>query len=64
MSHRTYAPTFISILKTLCKYIVRYQNTLIGGLTDFGVTDAAAKVAAVMAACEAITVEYDRPIQP
>lgn len=64
MSKRTYAPTLIRMLKTLCAYIVKYQNTLIGALTDFGVTDAAGKIAAVMMACEAITSQYDRPVQP
>lgn len=64
MTRRTYAPTFIYILRKLCVYIVRYQNTLIGGLTDAGVTNAATKVAAVMVACENITTEYEAPINP
>lgn len=64
MSAKTYAPTFIYLLRKLCIYIARYRNTLIGGLTDFGVTNAAAKVDAVLAACEAIMDEYDRPIEP
>ena len=64
MATKTYSPTFIQMLRKLCVYIARYRNTLIGGLTDFGVTDAAEKVDAVIAACEAITSEYDRPNEP
>lgn len=64
MARKTYAPTFIAILKKLCVYIARYRNTLIGGLTDAGVTNATAKVDAVLAACESITAEYEAPINP
>lgn len=64
MATKTYAPTFVRMLRRLCLYIVRYRNTLIGGLTDFGVTDASSKVDAVISACEGITTEYDRPNEP
>lgn len=64
MARKTYAPTFIAILRKLCVYIVRYRNTLIGGLTDAGVTNATAKVDAVITSCESITSEYVTPINP
>jgi hypothetical protein len=64
MAKRTYAPTFIALLRRLCVYIIRYQNTLVAGLTDAGVSNAQTKVSAVVAACENITVEYVTPINP
>lgn len=64
MARRTYAPTFINLLRKLCVYIIRYQNTLVAGLTDAGVTDAQTKVSLVVSACESITTEYETPINP
>lgn len=64
MPRKTYVPTLIALLRTLCKYIVRYQNTLIAFGTDFGITDMEGKLAAVMVACEAITLEYDPNVNP
>lgn len=61
MSKKTYAPKFIEILRTLCVYIARYRLLLEAGLTSYGVTNATAKVDAVLVACDAITMEYDRP---
>lgn len=59
MAQKTYAPTFVKILHKLCVYIARYRNTLIGGLTDAGVSNASTKVDAVLTACENIVSEYD-----
>lgn len=64
MAQKTYVPTLISLLRKICLYIVRYQNTLKAAMIDFGITDAEAKLAALMAACEAITSQYDPNIQP
>lgn len=64
MARKTYAPTFIMLLRRLCVYIIRYQNTLVAGLTDAGVTNSQTKVSAVVSACEAITTEYEVPINP
>lgn len=64
MAKRTYVPAFIAMLRRLCVYVARYQNTLVSFLDDFGVTDGAAKVAAVVTACEAITTQYVPDINP
>lgn len=64
MANRTYVPTFIRMLRTLCIYVARYRNTLVSFLDDFGVTNPSAKVDAVVSACEAITNEYTPDINP
>lgn len=64
MAKRTYVPAFIGMLRRICVYVARYQNTLVSFLDDFGVTDGATKVAAVVAACEAITTQYEPEINP
>lgn len=62
MAKKTYVPKFIQLLKTVCRYIVRWQVVLTAGLTAYGVNDAAAKVAAVVAACEAIVLDVEFPV--
>lgn len=64
MAKRTYVPAFIAMLRRVCVYVARYRNTLVSFLDDFGVTNAATKVDAVVAACEAITNEYTPDINP
>lgn len=64
MARRIYWTSLIYLLRKVCLYIVRYQATLLAFATDVGITNAAAKLAAVMAACEAITEEYDNPPNP
>lgn len=62
MARRTYVPKFVQLLKTICLYISRYQALLTAGLTAYGVTNAAAKVQAVVDACHAIVLDVEVPI--
>jgi len=64
MAHRNYVTTLVKLLRRICQYIVRYQVALTAGLTAWGVSDASTKVAALMAACEAITLDVDIPVNP
>lgn len=64
MAKKTYVPTLITLLHKICVYIAKYRNTLVSFLDDFGVTNPAAKIDALVAACEAITNEYIPPINP
>lgn len=61
MAKRTYVPTFIKLLKQTCKYISDWQAVLTAGLTAWGVTNAAAKVQAVVDACHAIVLDVEIP---
>lgn len=64
MASKTYVPTLMLWLHKICVYIARYRNTLVSFLDDFGVTDGAAKIDALVAACEALTEQYDPDINP
>lgn len=64
MAKKTYLPTLIALLVRLCQYIIRYRNTLVAFMDDFGITNGSAKLDALVAACEAITEEYNNPPNP
>lgn len=57
MAKKTYVPKLLALLRVVCLYIVRYRLVLIASLTALEVTNAEAKLDAVIAACEAITGE-------
>jgi len=61
MAKKTYVPTLIKMLHMLCQYITRYRAVIAAGLTALEVTNADAKLAAVIAACEAITLVTEIP---
>lgn len=61
MASRTYIPTLVLILRTVCNYITRYRNQLDGFLnTD----EKKAALAAVASACEAFTLLVDIDTAP
>lgn len=64
MARKLYWPGLISLLTVLCNYIGRWRNSLIGFATDVGITNPAAKLDAVLAACEAILDEFNNPPNP
>lgn len=62
MSKKTYVPKLVKILKSLCVYIARYRVVLVNGLTQFGVSDADAKIDAILIACDAIVLDVEIPL--
>lgn len=64
MARKLYWGTLVLMLHQICVYIARWRNLLIGFATDVGITDAAAKLDALITACEAITGDYENNINP
>lgn len=51
MSARTYLPTLLRILETVCKYIVRYRTQILNSLPE----GSEAALDGVVTACNALT---------
>lgn len=64
MAKKIYWPTLVAALHSMCVFIARWRNSLIGFATDVGITNPAQKLDDLIAACEAITSEYDNPPNP